>query len=584
MQIRIDKIVAVLSDGTETELRTKISQDAQGLRIVVTPNTDMRIREFVLYRGKHGFAPNARFYGDGYSKLSQYGGRLNRIRNIGSYADRTHYRMPCCKGFHTCYNYIWINDDSGHALIGATSCYRFRTELRVAVHDMQIVQCAENVRFAKGEEIELERMFIGQGQEKAPLFDTFADMLENNHPRKVTAAYPTGWCSWYCIGSDVTESKILENLEAIRRKTPQLQYIQIDDGYQPHMGDWLDVGDRFGKSMQEVCAEIKSKGFEPAVWVAPFIASANSRLLQEHPDYFVRDESGQPLCSDRVTFAGWREAPWYFVDGTSDGAIAYIKQVFHTMYYEWGVKYFKLDANMWGALPFGKRAQNATSVEAYRRAMAAIWEAVGNDAYILGCNAPMWPSLGLVSAMRVTGDIIRNTRWQNKLLGECFNRNWMHDRLWINDPDCLVMKPDTVNVMDAGGKRRITISSKKFYKMNAVYVRASGGVVLSGDYVQQYSPDDVARLKRMLDCPRIAATFDTACEIGRIDYDNATEYCLFNRNRWRSKTVWLSVKDAKVTDMYDGKTIDCRSDMYRVKLRPYDAAWIRVEHHRQANQ
>src|SRR5438874_7859348 len=41
----------------------------------------------------------------------------------------------------------------------------------------------------------------------------------------------------------------------------------------------------------------------------------------------------------------------------------------------------------------------ATRVEAYRRGMQAIRRGAGN-AFILGCNHPLWPSLGLIHGSR----------------------------------------------------------------------------------------------------------------------------------------------------------------------------------------
>lgn len=85
---------------------------------------------------------------------------------------------------------------------------------------------------------------------------------------------------------------------------PQLKYIQIDDVFQPFMGDWLDVSDKFNRSMKDICSDIKKAGFEPAIWLAPFIASEKSNLLKKHPDYFVKDTEGNPLCSSNVNLKG----------------------------------------------------------------------------------------------------------------------------------------------------------------------------------------------------------------------------------------------------------------------------------------
>ena len=204
-----------------------------------------------------------------------------------------------------------------------------------------------------------------------------------------------GWCSWYCFGPGVTADNIRQNLHWIATNAPQLRYIQIDDGYQPWMGDWLETGKSFGGNIKAVLAEIRRQGFEPAIWVAPFVASPQSKLFKEHPDWFMQGDDGKPLRSDKVGFGGWRLGPWYALDGTHPEARNFLETVFRTMRKEWGCTYFKLDANYWGALP-GARLHdpNATRIEAYRRGMEAIRRGAG-DAFLLGCNHPMWPSLGI---------------------------------------------------------------------------------------------------------------------------------------------------------------------------------------------
>ena len=87
-------------------------------------------------------------------------------------------------------------------------------------------------------------------------------------------------------------------------------------------------------------------------------------------------------------------------------------------------------------MPFGRRRNpSGTSVEAYRAGMRAVMEGAGADSVILGCNAPMWPSIGVCNAMRITGDISRSWPVFKTQARECFLRNWQTGRLWINDPE-----------------------------------------------------------------------------------------------------------------------------------------------------
>ncbi|RPI92398.1 MAG: hypothetical protein EHM39_13640, partial [Chloroflexi bacterium] len=59
----------------------------------------------------------------------------------------------------------------------------------------------------------------------------------------------TGWCSWYNLYASITEENIREHLHgaaAVRdAESLPLRVFQIDDGFTPEMGDWLDVKPQF---------------------------------------------------------------------------------------------------------------------------------------------------------------------------------------------------------------------------------------------------------------------------------------------------------------------------------------------------
>ncbi|MEE1757743.1 alpha-galactosidase, partial [Streptomyces sp. SP18BB07] len=52
---------------------------------------------------------------------------------------------------------------------------------------------------------------------------------------------PTVWCSWYEYFTSVTEDDIHENLRAIDTLDLPIDVVQIDDGYQSALGDWLTL-------------------------------------------------------------------------------------------------------------------------------------------------------------------------------------------------------------------------------------------------------------------------------------------------------------------------------------------------------
>jgi hypothetical protein len=49
----------------------------------------------------------------------------------------------------------------------------------------------------------------------------------------------------------------------------------------------------------DVLKEIRRRGFEPAIWVAPFIAQANSHVIQRHPDWFNQTRGRHPSAIGR---------------------------------------------------------------------------------------------------------------------------------------------------------------------------------------------------------------------------------------------------------------------------------------------
>ena len=253
------------------------------------------------------------------------------------------------------YNLLLLSPEGLELLAGFSSCHRFSGSFRFKPGHLEVVLDCEGVTFPAGETVQLEEVMFLSGDHQADLLAQLGDRLKENHPPLPFEVSPTGWCSWYAYGPAVTEDDLYENLGVINDRVPGLKYIQIDDGYQKHMGDWLLQHPNFPKPISELCHAIRDTGFEPAIWVAPFIAEQDSELLRDHPNWFVKDEGGNPLPSDRDSFGGWRYGPWYMLDGTHPGAQEYLRTVFRTMREEWGCHYFKLDANMWGALPFGKR-------------------------------------------------------------------------------------------------------------------------------------------------------------------------------------------------------------------------------------
>jgi alpha-galactosidase len=242
-------------------------------------------------------------------------------------------------------------------------------------------------------------------------------------------AAPTVWCSWYQYFTEVTDADISENIEAITRLELPIDVIQIDDGWQAEIGDWLELSDRF-TSLADVVARIRDSGRRTGVWIAPFLVGARSRLARDHPDWLVADTDAGHNWGQRLGL----------LDVTHPQAAAYLRHVFAELR-QASVDYFKLDFLYAGAL---------VGLAAYRDGLRLIRDTVGPEGYLVGSGAPVLPSIGLIDALRVSPDIgtrvdpIDGDMSRPSLQAAALSvagRAWQHGRFWVNDPDCLLARP-----------------------------------------------------------------------------------------------------------------------------------------------
>jgi len=527
-------------------------------RLVNGGKEAVRVKEAVLCSLALSLAPETSLYGEGFQMLSQTGGTVGRPKDLGNYTDAKHYKLPVPAGAKAFYGLMTLAPpEGGYHLLAFTSCRRFSGQFYLRDSSLQVVVDTEGLELKPGETWELEEFTFRSGADREQLLAELAARLNENHPPLRVKTPPTGWCSWYCFGPRVTAQQVLDNLDFIAKHTPGLKYIQIDDGYQPAMGDWLETGSAFGGNVQGVLKQIRERGCSPAIWVAPFIAEEKSHLFGQHPDWFVKDAEGQPLRSDRVTFGGWRHGPWYVLDGTHPEAQKHLEAVFRTMRQEWGCTYFKLDANFWGAIHGGRfHDPQATRIEAYRRGMQAILRGAG-DSFILGCNHPIWPSLGLVHGSRSSNDIKRSWDRVETTARQNLSRNWQNGRLWWNDPDAVVLTGDL---------------KEDEFRFHATAIYASGGMVLSGDDLTKISPERLAMLRKLQPPTGVAARFnDDSLSVGTVKLPGHQIVCLLNWDQAPRTLSFRLPQASQITDYWSGEALGRHEGVFTKEVPPHSA-------------
>ncbi|MCC5875160.1 MAG: alpha-galactosidase [Candidatus Sumerlaeia bacterium] len=307
----------------------------------------------------------------------------------------------------------------------------------------------EGILLKPGEALEFPPILVHEGEDLWELMRTYALTSARACGAKPSSDIMTGWCSWYSYYGTESVGDILANVKALRDKGfgGDVKTIQIDDGWNlekpgaPRVwGDW-EAGAKFPQGMKWIADQIRSEGFLPGLWLAPFSVDPASNFFKDHPDLLVKGDDGNPRDFWGV----------YALDLTNPRALDFVRSTFERVFNEWGFAYIKIDFLLHAIQPGRRYDQSVTTAQALRNGLKAIREVAG-DRFILGCGCPMGPALGIVDAMRIGPDV--SHRWYIPMnlgewpVGNCSVysgavhtvwRHWMHGTWWQNDPDCILV-------------------------------------------------------------------------------------------------------------------------------------------------
>ncbi|KAG0218466.1 hypothetical protein BGX31_011606, partial [Mortierella sp. GBA43] len=348
------------------------------------------------------------------------------------------------------------------------------------------------------------RTFFAWGDKDTVVWDAYEAAWRSIYQdrRLVTSSLynqQSGWTSWYLYQEKINQDIVLDHLSHYTGYSGLLpqdntgngwpaRVFQIDDGY-TIVGDWLDYNKtKFPRGMAFIANEIRNKGLVPGLWLAPFLASTESQIVREHPEWFVKVENlddklelhrkQHNLCTCHTGGAASSTGlflPTRPLSGTgittkspclmlahpafSAGAYAidlenvqvqdHLAHIFRVVTREWGFKMLKLDF-LFAAAHVARNGKTRGQLQWEAMQMARSW--AGSETILLGCGVPLGSSFMTVDYCRIGCDVspswdTMQRHFHDREYVSCFNSltstlsRWaLSGRFFGNDPDVFYLR------------------------------------------------------------------------------------------------------------------------------------------------
>ena len=395
---------------------------------------------------------------------------------INRYGDYHFVDYPYKKGITHGESWCYLRDGDAFRLIGSldeTPGYTLFT-YRADSNELTLERDCKGLR-ADGEFHAFD-LYFAMGTEQEVFDGWFAAM----DVKPLTDKRLFGYSSWYNRYQDINDASILDDLVGAKSLLKPGDLFQIDDGWEPFVGDWLETDQKkFPNGLKAAAEAIHEAGFQAGLWLAPFVAQKGSTLIKEHPDWLLL-HNGKPW-SDGSNWGGF-----YSLDIDNPAVVAYVEKVLDRVLHEWGFDLVKLDF-LYGAAPFGTETESRAARMC--RAMQILRKACRGK-QILGCGVPLWPAFGTVEYCRVGCDV--GLDWNDTKLMQITHRERVSTkqsiedtvyrreltrRAFMGDPDVFFLREQNCKLTPE--------EKEKLYTVNALL----GGFLLTSDALNAYTDE-----------------------------------------------------------------------------------------------
>lgn len=388
---------------------------------------------------------------------------------------------------------------SNYLLIGVTSWRTFLCRIYPENGMVRIEGDGDNKLIKAGEKLAFEKIVFLKDSSWQNLLSRYADaIVKENKVAPPPNVQWQGWATWDYYKQYFTPEAVERNTNDLLALHANANIIQIDGGWWNQRGDYFEVRENLPGGIKAMVEKIHKAGFKAGLHFDGFRASKGSRIVKEHPEYFVHNTDGDllELGKDKVT-----NDPLVVWDYSHPGACAYITSVMKNARENWKVDYFKIDFMRQG-LTKGVNYLPVTNVERYRKGVKAISAGIGAK-YFLACGPNFGVNIGLVPATRTGPDIDPEYEAVKLRVAHNAASYYFSQKIYNCDPDYLVLR--SAKESDAEDRKKASLTLEQA-KMWANFVTIFGTTRLESDELHLLTAEKKELVKQVFRMP-----FFTTC-------------------------------------------------------------------------
>ena len=359
-------------------------------------------------------------------------------------------------------------------------------------------QILDGVVPVPGQEFPLDSFVLMTGADLNSMLRQWAELTAEKRGALIPESIPTGWNDWQYYRNEKTACDVLDSAEVLaemKRDGYPLEFVQVDGGFCMHLSEWTHPKPEFASGIGALSERIRNMGLKFGLWFAPYIQNVNTSVVKEHPEWLLKDKSGQTVVLD-TSNVGQSCLIDYTVSGTGE----WLRKQVRLFVDEWQVEWIKLDGPNYAVYRRGRLHDRSMTIsEMLNRTFEIIREEADLGVLIEG-EGMMGLALGKVELHRVQTD--NHCKWYEnnksgseyapRVYGKELIMSFLHNRWWCNHRENVILRNSPSELSYAGidnpGAVEQMFTEPEFRTQLTAAVMGSGGLLLT-DPLQELRRD-----------------------------------------------------------------------------------------------